>query len=297
MLPADWEHAGRVANALAKSDLVPDAYKGKPANIMVAAAKGQTLGIDLITAMEAIHIIKGKPSLSAQLMIALAGRAGVFSGPIRFVTTGQNQNLAIKAAAKLATSGEDVETTVTLEQAQKMGWTNGKPNWESQPDLMLSYRAASKLIRLYAPGAVLGMVTTDEAMDCIQDAEIVAAQPAAIAALSAIDPEAEAKAKAEAAKKAKVAESIKKAKEADKKADDFPNPAAHPVTLTPPAQEPPAPDRLDTIMTDAKKKAAGLADEHGESKRPPVVLKPGETPMPGAKPYDDFIDKHSSRFD
>jgi recombination protein RecT len=126
-----------------------------------------------------------------------------------------------------------------------------------------------------------------------QDAEVVDAQPAAIAALSVVDSEAEAKAKAEAAKKAKAAESVKKAKEADKKADDFPNPAAHPVTLTPPTG-----DVIAKAAAEATaRKAAGLVDEYGESKRPPVVLKPGETPMPGAKPCDDFIDKHSSRFD
>jgi hypothetical protein len=186
MRPEDWEHVGRVANALAKSDLVPDAYKNKPANIMIAAAKGQAIGIDPITAMESIHVIKGRPSMSAQLMIALAKRSGVFLGPLVFDTTGTGASLSVTARWRLAGINQEVTETVDMPTAMKAGWPTGKPMWSAQPDLMLKYRAATKLIRLYAPETVIGIVTDDEARDPgLLDPDVGhLGQPDAIASLS-----------------------------------------------------------------------------------------------------------------
>src|SRR5690606_24504249 len=64
------------AKALATADLLPPAYRNKPGNVLLAVEHGQALGIPPMTAIQGVHIIQGKPTLSADLMAALVRRAG-----------------------------------------------------------------------------------------------------------------------------------------------------------------------------------------------------------------------------
>jgi hypothetical protein len=119
------------------------------------------LGIDPLMALQNLYVVNGNPGLSTQMMISLANRCGVFRGPIEFEELGSGDSLAVCASATLAASGKLVKKTVSLADAKAAGWTN-KPVWKSQPGQMLSYRAASQLIRLYAPEAILGMTSVEE---------------------------------------------------------------------------------------------------------------------------------------
>ena len=60
------------AKALSASGLIPQAFKGQPANVLVAIEYGHALGIAPIVALSEINVIQGTPSLSASLMAALA---------------------------------------------------------------------------------------------------------------------------------------------------------------------------------------------------------------------------------
>ena len=56
-----------LAKALASSDLLPPHYRGKPANVLVGIGYGHALGLAPLVALNAITVIQGKPTLSAQL--------------------------------------------------------------------------------------------------------------------------------------------------------------------------------------------------------------------------------------
>ena len=64
------------ADTLAASNLLPPAYQQQPANLFLAAEYADTLGIPRIAAVTGIHVIQGKPSMSADLMAAQVRRAG-----------------------------------------------------------------------------------------------------------------------------------------------------------------------------------------------------------------------------
>ena len=66
----------RIAQELARSEIVPSTYRGKPANILVAAQLGRALGLNPATALQSMHVIEGTPSPSAKLQAALVRRAG-----------------------------------------------------------------------------------------------------------------------------------------------------------------------------------------------------------------------------
>lgn len=61
----------RLAEYLAKSDLVPKEFQGKPANIIVAAQYGAEVGLKWMQALQSIAVISGKPTLYGDAGLAL----------------------------------------------------------------------------------------------------------------------------------------------------------------------------------------------------------------------------------
>lgn len=64
------------AEYLAKGDLLPRAYQGKPWNVLLVAELGESLGLTFAQSLELIHVIDGKPSASVRLLAARVREAG-----------------------------------------------------------------------------------------------------------------------------------------------------------------------------------------------------------------------------
>ena len=160
----------RQARMFALSPLVPEHLrKGGEAqalaNCYIAMTIADRMGEDRVTVMQNIHIVSGKAGFSAQYMIARANASGVFKGRINWrIDRSQPQNLSVTAFAALADTGEEVKFTVDMAMAQAEGWTKN-PKYKSIPELMLRYRSATFLVRLYAPDVMLGYQTAEEVED------------------------------------------------------------------------------------------------------------------------------------
>ena len=61
--PGEWAMIMQMSEMLAGSDLVPAAYRRKPANIVLASLAGRPFGWDPTMSMRSFHIIEGTPSL------------------------------------------------------------------------------------------------------------------------------------------------------------------------------------------------------------------------------------------
>jgi len=72
----EWELLERQAQTLAKSQMLPKDLRGKPHEIVVIALTARELRIPMMQAVNKIHVIEGKPSMSAELMSALILRDG-----------------------------------------------------------------------------------------------------------------------------------------------------------------------------------------------------------------------------
>ena len=81
--PGEWELMLTVCDRLAKSTLVPKDLRGKPSDILVIALTARELRLGMMTALNKIHVIEGKPSMSAELMTALIQRDGHMLTPVR----------------------------------------------------------------------------------------------------------------------------------------------------------------------------------------------------------------------
>lgn len=74
--PSTFEQAMEMASKLATSDLVPQAYRGKPANVVIAWEMGAELGLSPMTSLQSIAVINGKPSLYGEAPLAVVISSG-----------------------------------------------------------------------------------------------------------------------------------------------------------------------------------------------------------------------------
>lgn len=151
----------RLAEVMAGSQLIPPHLRGKIDDVFVALAMADQLGENPVVVMQNIYIVSGRAGWSASYMIARANRSGVFKGRISWRVTGKGPTLSVTALATLADTGEVVEMTADMEMARAEGWVKNS-KYQSMPEVMLRYRSATLLIRMYAGDVMLGMHTDAE---------------------------------------------------------------------------------------------------------------------------------------
>ena len=158
------EKAYRVADLMSKSDIIPTHFRGKPANIFIVLNTAYRINLDPMLVMQNTFVISGKLGMTAAFAISLANRSGLFSHGIRYRTTGKGNDLAVTAYTNLTGTGEEISYTITMKEAIAEGWTKN-PKYQSLPELMLRYRAATFLIRTHSPEVINGMHAVEELED------------------------------------------------------------------------------------------------------------------------------------
>lgn len=141
----------RLAQSLSKArGFVPDAYVDKPEALAAVILTGLELGLGPMQAMREVYIVKGRPSLSATLMLALARRAGVRT---RWIETSST-----KATIGVTVPGEAEQTMTFAEADAKAAGLWGQGTWKVYPAAMLRARATSAAMRAFCPDVMGGIV-------------------------------------------------------------------------------------------------------------------------------------------
>lgn len=161
-----FEDGQRMSKLLCASDLVPQQFRGNVANTMIALEMSSRTGSSPFMIMQNIYIVHGKPAWSATFIIAALNSCGRFS-PLRFDMRGEGDARECVAWVLEKGTGERLEgPPVSIEMAKREGWaTKNGSKWQTMPELMLRYRAATFFGRLYAPDILMGMRTSDELYD------------------------------------------------------------------------------------------------------------------------------------
>jgi len=166
LIPTDVDQALRISEMFAKSDLVPDNYKNKPANIFLAVSAGASLGLAPFQAMQNIAVINGKPSIFGDALLAMVRNdKRCLSVKESIVGEGMNRT-ATCIVSRLAPNGETevISSSFCLGDAQKAGLLNRKP-WQQYPDRMLQMRARGFALRDAFADVIGGLITSEEADD------------------------------------------------------------------------------------------------------------------------------------
>lgn len=163
-----FEDAQRMAKVLVTSKLVPTAFQNNLGDCMIALEMANRMGVNPIAVMQNLYIVHGKPSWSAQFIVAAINQSGRFKTTIMYEVTGEGDSKGCIAYA-FDFEGNRVDSPkVTVEMAKKEGWyTKNGSKWQTMEDLMLRYRAATFFGRLYTPDLLMGMQTKEEIDDAI----------------------------------------------------------------------------------------------------------------------------------
>lgn len=201
--------AQRMAQAIASSTIVPTAYRGNIGNTLVALEVANRTGQSPFLVMQNLDIIEGKPTFNSKYVISAINTCGKFSAlkykveklgkkkvsyeywtgekPNRRKETGtiEIEDMSCVAYATDWT-GEILESPkITVEMAVKEGWyTKPGSKWTTMPDLMIRYRAAAFFSRLHCPEVIMGMHTSEEALDGYLSTEVAASKPSAVDAIN-----------------------------------------------------------------------------------------------------------------
>jgi len=133
-------------------------FKGQsPEAIYSAILTGLELGLPPMKALRSIHLVQGRPVLSADLMVGLCKQSSVC---LHFMVV---ESTAEKATYRTQRKGDPEPTSYTylLEDAKRAGLTN-KDNWRAHPAAMLRARCAAALARMVYPDLVMGLYEEDE---------------------------------------------------------------------------------------------------------------------------------------
>lgn len=152
----------KYSELISKSDLLPQAYRGRPANVLIAVGLGKAMGLSRAESLYRIDVIQGKPTASAELIAANVRKAG---HKLRTVVNDQEM-----WAETVITRADDPDAPPQpvrrdMAWAQRMGLA-GKDNYKKQPLTMLTWRSITAAARLMCPEALYGVqYTADELME------------------------------------------------------------------------------------------------------------------------------------
>nr|DAN62603.1 MAG TPA: RecT protein [Caudoviricetes sp.] len=177
------------------------------ANCMIALSMATRIQADPLMVMQNMIVIYGRPSWSSKFLIATVNTCGRFKalkyrtgvdgmiGKIDYTDYVWNDGARKKVAVQKTFDGTKIEnkyciafttekddaieltgTRIDLKTAIREGWyTKSGSKWQTMPDLMLQYRAASLWVSTYAPEISMGMRTVEENEDVnmVEDADYI----------------------------------------------------------------------------------------------------------------------------
>jgi len=173
----NFEAVQRVCNMLASSELVPRIYqlsynpKTATANCMLAFELASRIGMSPLMVMQNLYIVHGQPAWSSKFLIATINSCGRFSSlRYEFKADSTSDSFGCRCFTFDRSDAKKEHPLfgawVDITMAKSEGW-HGKAGskWQTMPQLMLQYRAATFWARTYAPELSMGIKTDDELTD------------------------------------------------------------------------------------------------------------------------------------
>lgn len=170
LLPSQgaWDLMKKQGAELLKSGFIPSSIKS-PEQFLAVILKGRELGLPPMYSCAHIVIIQGKPTMSAEVMLAMIFK-NCPGTKIQYLEV-TNEKCTIKASRP---SGEPSTFSFSMADAKAAG-LDTKENWRKYPRAMLRSRCISELARSLFPDCVAGVSYTAEELgaNVNEDGEVV----------------------------------------------------------------------------------------------------------------------------
>lgn len=160
-----WIAMKEQAHILVKSRMIPSSINSAEQAIAIMI-KGRELGLPPMLAFSHIHIIKGKPTMSAELMLAQIYK-NVPGAEINFLVRDEKE---CRVQARRYKEQPWQEFSFTLANAKNAG-VMGNPTWRNYPRQMLHARCISEMARSLFPDAIMGVSYVPEELGAKVDSQ------------------------------------------------------------------------------------------------------------------------------
>lgn len=151
---AQWQLMEKQAVVYLASRLLPEAVGSLEAALTIMAY-GRAIGVEPLVALNQINIIKGKPTVSPQLMLALARKTGELAD-LQISDDGDT------CTVTLTRKGQSPHTEkFSMTDAKAMN-LDTKDNWKKQAAVMRKWRAIAAACRIVFPDIIAGFYTPEE---------------------------------------------------------------------------------------------------------------------------------------
>lgn len=155
-----------LADAFIKSGFFADAKSQSQAIVKIIA--GQELGFGPMASMTGVYIVKGKVSLSANLMAAAVKKSGRYNYRVRELTDNAAE---IEFFERTGNAWESIgKSRFSADDAKKAGLL-GNSTWQQYPRNMLFARAMSNGVKWFTPDIFGGPLYTPEEMGATVNGE------------------------------------------------------------------------------------------------------------------------------
>lgn len=165
----DMRSAYKLAEVMCQAQVIPDQYKNRPSDCMIAIDMANRMGVSPLMVMQSLYVVKGKPSWSGQACMSFIQSNPNFKDvtPVYVGEPNTNQRGCYIQATR-ALDGTTIQgVCVTIAMATAEGWIKNS-KWKNMPELMLAYRASAFFARVYCPSILMGVSVEGEVEDISQ---------------------------------------------------------------------------------------------------------------------------------
>jgi hypothetical protein len=152
------EPAARLADAIARTEVVPATLRGRPDAVLAALLVAHERGLPLMFGLSELHVIDGKVGASALLMRAQVMSAG------HIIEPRVSRDERVELYGRRSDSGVEFTSIWTPDRVRRAGLA-ARANHQRYPAQMLMARATGELCRLIFPDIIGGLLVDDELDD------------------------------------------------------------------------------------------------------------------------------------
>lgn len=159
LAPQSFEEALKFSELVARSDLAPKDYKGKPGNVLIAVQMGAEIGLSPMQSLSNIAVINGRASVWGDAMLAVCSAHSAFED-INETDDGTTATCVVTRKGRTP-----ITRTFSMEDARTAGLANKEGPWRQYPKRMRQMRARAFALRDAFPDALRGLQSAEESQD------------------------------------------------------------------------------------------------------------------------------------
>ena len=125
----NFEHYFRIANMMAKSEMVPKGYKDKPQDVLIDMEMGRSLHLAHLSAIQNIAVINGKPALYGDAILAVCSGHPDFENIEEIALLGVGNKVTGYTCTVKRKNRSPVSQSFTVEMATEAGLWGRQGPW------------------------------------------------------------------------------------------------------------------------------------------------------------------------